>query len=147
MSCKCRQASDVCKNGVKDDLKDYKTKQRDLILSVFSTADYFTADEIYEKLLPDVNRSTVYRNLEKLTESGKITRKLSKDGSRAIYRLNPIAHCEGHLHLICSHCGGVIHLSETDSDKLEKVLKKSYGFSVNDNTTVISGICESCLKL
>jgi len=127
-------------------LKEYKTKQRDLILSVFSSAYYFTADEIYEKLLPDVNKSTVYRNLEKLTESGKITRELSKDGSKSIYRLNPTAHCEGHLHLICSNCGGVIHLSEADSDKLEKVLKKSYGFSVNDNATVISGVCENCSK-
>lgn len=126
-------------------MKEYKTKQRDLILSVFSDSDFLTADEIAEKLKSnDVSKSTIYRNLEKLTESGRVIRELSKDGSKSVYKLNPVAQCSGHLHLVCSCCGEVIHLSESDSDKLERVLKKSYGFSVNDNATVISGVCESC---
>ena len=125
-------------------MKEYQTKQKSLILSILSSADCFSAEEIYEKLHPDVNKSTVYRNLEKLTESGKIKRELSNDGSKSIYRLNPTAQCEGHLHLYCSCCGKVVHLSEADSDKLEQNLKQRYGFFVNDKSTIISGICENC---
>ncbi len=147
ISRKCRRQRRTYANQRSgNELREYRTKQRDLILGVFSYAGYVTADEIYKALFPEVNKSTVYRNLEKLTESGKITRELSKDGSKSIYRLNLTARCEGHLHLVCSRCGGVIHLSEADSEKLGRALKEDYGFAVNDTATIISGVCESCSK-
>ena len=125
-------------------MKEYKTKQRDLIISVFSSHNALTAKEICEKLHFNVNKSTIYRNLEKLIKSGNILKELSKDGSKAVYRLNPTIYCNGHIHLICSCCGEIIHLSEVDSKKLDKALKKDYGFYVNDNATIISGVCENC---
>ena len=127
-------------------MKEYKTKQRELILNIFTSNESVTADEICEKLYPKVNRSTVYRNLEKLTESGKLIKEVPTNGNKSIYKLNHTLQCNGHLHLICNKCGGVLHLSDETSEKLEKILCDDCGFFVNDQKTMIYGICDNCLK-
>jgi len=141
MRISCKSASEVFL------LREYKTKQRDLILGLFNSGSYLTADDIFEKLKSSgVNKSTIYRNLEKLTVDSRIIRELSKDGSKAIYKINPAAHCNGHLHLKCAVCGKVMHLTDEDSTKLEKIIGNNYAFSLDDKATVITGICDVCSK-
>lgn len=129
--------------------KIYLTKQRGLILGVFKSSPSvsFDADEIYNMLQESgINKSTVYRNLDKLIKDDLIVRELSQDGSRNVFRFNTTHKCEGHLHLVCSKCSRTIHLDERDSDKMGSLINDNYGFEISDSQTVIKGVCKDCSK-
>ncbi len=129
-------------------LKEYTTKQRQLITNVLKNCDALTADEIFLQLKDEkVSLSTVYRNLDKLVESNFVIRELSIDGKRSLYRINKTALCKGHIHLQCSRCGNVIHISNSDTDKIGDAIKAKYGFSIDEQALPIIGICERCKKL
>lgn len=130
-------------------MKNYKTRQRLLIYNIFSKngEKFFTAEDLL-KILKDenVNKSTIYRNLEKLVSQNRIIKRLSEHGKSAIYKLNKVVECSGHLHLLCSKCGNVIHLSSEDSEKMNGIIKGKYGFLVNEKNTTMFGLCGDCAK-
>ena len=130
-------------------MKAYTTKQRALIMNIFTrnAEGSFTAEALFDSLRTSgVCKSTIYRNLERLVEEGRLIRALSADGSCNVYRISGKPDCNGHLHLVCSKCKGVIHLSNADSEQMNELIKNKYVFSVNENTTVINGVCENCQK-
>lgn len=133
---------------LRQELKDYITKQRKLILDLLGNSDYMTADDIFVAVKNDgVSISTVYRNLDKLVQNNRVIRELTKDGSKSLYRLNKTAFCTGHLHLVCSRCGNVIHISDNDTSKLGDSVMSKYGFSIDEQSSFITGLCQKCKNL
>lgn len=130
-------------------MKTYSTKQRSTILSLFESnpEKSFTADEVCGMLTAEdtsVNRSTVYRNLDAFVRCGSLKKEPSVEDSRNRYKYNATAHCSGHLHLACSSCNEIIHLDEEQSEALAKALKADCGFLLDNDSTVITGVCEKC---
>lgn len=129
-------------------MKEYTTKQRTLLLSVFQEhcGQPLSIDGILAQLPPgsQISRSAVYRNVDKLAQEGLLQKALSEDGRKALYQyIRCQANCE-RLHLRCEKCGKIFHLeSKADENALRSVLQKS-GFRLDEQASVLAGICKDC---
>jgi len=127
----------------------YETKQRDILLNFFkmNRDKSFSASEIFEKLKKkNISLSAIYRNLAELEHFEKV-RKTTKNGSKCFfYQFVDCVECNGHVHLSCTKCGKIIHLSEKDSQNLSSSLLKNSKFNLDTKTAVLFGECESCTK-
>lgn len=126
--------------------KGYKTTEpRKIILTLLidNIKNIMTADEIYllaKKLNNKLNRSTVYRNIEILSELGLLYKSINSDG---VSRYKIICNTEHHHHLICDCCGKIViyHACENDA---YKQFAKDNGFKLTGHTLELHGICENC---
>ena len=128
----------------------YKTKQKECILSLLEEQKEkcFTVDEIFSSLNEKgekVGRTTIYRTLKELKENGKVREYLSSRGECSTYQLSHTEECSHHLHLMCNSCGEVFHLDCECSEELETHFITHHGFLLDNQKTVIYGICEKCL--
>jgi Fur family ferric uptake transcriptional regulator len=121
------------------------TPQRRLIISaVHSAAAHLSAEDIIayvQARMPEVHKSTIYRTLELLEETGCIYR--SELGAHSIYHHAEEGH---HHHLICSACGKTIECDENLFAPIERSLAKKYGFNVDFKHMVMTGLCEECRR-
>ena len=125
----------------------YMTDQRRALLDYLSLhADQaLTAAEIARGLAGEtISRSAVYRNLAALEQSGAL-RCGSKSGSRErVYQYCAAPACRGHLHLSCTRCGRITHLSVEASSRFIRSIEQSDGFSIDSSETVLQGLCRAC---
>lgn len=117
-----------------------------LILEMIgSEPAHFTSPQIYEKLktqLPAVNRSTVYRSLERLAGNGKIS--VSDMGTGAfVYELvgNGMHH-----HLICQHCQQVIFIPSEDVENFFSRIEQKSRYKITTNHLILYGLCDACVS-
>jgi len=101
-----------------------------------------SADEIYQRVrrtLPRISLGTVYRNLQRLVEEGKIRMFLL--GER-VARYDPMT--AEHDHFICQQCGRVedVLLERNRQVNLAPLVKK--GFTVTAHSLAIHGLCQKC---
>ena len=108
----------------------------------------FTAAELSSFLKEngvDVNKTTVYRNLDKMTESGKLTKHKSMVSDAFVYQTSEEdGHCEEHIHFLCNKCGSVIHLSDKKTEQYLKSISKELGLQINLNQSSLNGLCQKC---
>lgn len=131
--------------------KVYNSKGKNDVIAYLSknVERRLTAAEILEGLVAEgisINRSTVYRNLEKLTESGDILCFRESDRDSAYYQYTgEHKECNSHLHLQCSLCGKIFHLEEAPFiEEFREKLYESYGVEIDDAKTMLVGRCEHC---
>ncbi len=102
-----------------------------------------TADEIRAGLIKKINKTTVYRMLERFSDAGKVHFVTGQDG-KAYYAL--CENCKGdhsntlhnHLHFQCENCGEVECLPE-------KVQLPTLGdYEIHETQFLIIGICKKC---
>lgn len=104
---------------------------------------HFTSQQIFDKIkdrLPAVNRSTVYRSLERLVNQGKIS--VSDIGTGAlVYELigNGLHH-----HLVCQHCHQIIVIPHEDVSQLFSKIEQESHFQIITNHLILYGICPIC---
>ncbi len=92
-----------------------------------------------------IGRTTVFRLLDKLTESGEIRRYAIEGISGAYYQFNGKRDdCHTHLHLKCENCGELLHLECDELNKLRSHMLDEHAFELNTMKTVLYGQCESC---
>ena len=98
--------------------------------------------EMAKKRHPELrlNKTTVYRNLDTLTQLGLLAEMKDADG-RAQYEVVPFRH-EGHLR--CIRCGRVEHLDQHSSAVMKEQLARVYGFVPDFGSYPISGLCKFC---
>lgn len=131
------------------DRGSYRTKNHELLISLLRShsESCFSVDEI--RLLMQAkgsapDRTTVYRQLEKLAARGEVVKQGSESGEGMLYRY--LAHdCDSHLHLRCLDCGRIIHLDCDEATGFSEHLKASHSFTVDRGLTVICGHC-GCLE-
>ncbi|MFA7191286.1 MAG: transcriptional repressor, partial [Dehalococcoidales bacterium] len=105
---------------------------------------YPTADWIYEearKVLPNISKGTVYRNLKILSQSGRIT-ELRIDKSARRYDGNG----NNHYHLKCESCGNVFDLEVPVRKELDRWASEKTGLAVNGHNIEFFGVCRKCLS-
>ena len=124
----------------------YNTSARAKLIAFFkeNSERSFTLDEICEALLPDGHgKSTIYRIVPHLVESGCVRRISDGKTRRVTYQFVGGDGCRDHLHLKCKGCGKLIHLDAEISHALGDTLKKSRGFTL-DGGSLLFGKCAEC---
>jgi Fur family transcriptional regulator, peroxide stress response regulator len=101
------------------------------------------ADEIYRRVrkkLPRISLATVYRNLQRLVEAGKIRTVLL--GER-VARYDP--ETSDHDHFICESCGRVIDLFLERDRQVDLTSLASDGYIVTAHKLTVYGVCRACV--
>lgn len=119
------------------------TKQRKAILRVLkNTKSHPTADWIYEQVkkeIPNISLGTVYRNLNVLSELGKI-QILDYGSTYSRYDGNP----ENHYHFRCEKCGKVFDIHVDLFDDINKIVNEETAFQINEHRLEFTGLCPEC---
>ena len=130
--------------------KAYHTKTSDLISQFIEQNQEkgFTAAELSDFLSQNdvpVNKTTVYRNLDKMTENGLLIKHKSPVSEGFIYQtVENEHHCEEHIHFQCSKCGSVIHLDDKKTSQYLKALSDELGLKIDMHLSYLNGICPKC---
>ena len=101
-----------------------------------------SADEIYQRVrrtLPRISLGTVYRNLQRLVEEGKLRVVLL--GER-IARYDPMI--AEHDHFICQQCGRVEDVLLERDRQVNVAPLVAQGFTVTTHRLAIHGLCQQC---
>ena len=86
----------------------------------------FSAEEIFNYLSESgARKSTVFRQLAKLSQSFEIKRITSQSSRSVRYQYLDRRSCAAHLHLKCSSCGKLIHLDKDFTNFFEKSIKSA----------------------
>jgi len=100
------------------------------------------ADWIYDevrKVIPNISKGTVYRNLKILEEKGEIS-ELNLNGT--------VTRFEGrqtnHYHFRCTGCGRIFDLDETVDVELDERVARKTGFKVSYHQLEFRGLCKDC---
>ena len=94
-----------------------------------------------------INRSTIYRNLDKLVENGDILAFKGKDSESAFYQYSgEHKECNEHLHLQCNSCGKIFHLEHGFVGDFMERLRKECKVKLDVSKTMLVGTCEKCLE-
>ena len=121
------------------------TPQRRLIVEyIHDNRSHLTADELInflESRAPGINKSTVYRTLDLLEESGCVV-KSEMDG-RFIYHHAEEGH---HHHLVCRVCGKTQDCNENLFSVIKDDLADKYDFQADLKHVMITGLCSTCRK-
>jgi len=131
---------------------NYKTKQREAIFNYIVSLEgvHVTASQIeehFEKEAVPIGRTTIYRNLEKLTNSGELRRYTTDGISGACYQhIGDKENCNIHLHLKCESCGQLQHLECETLGEIQRHVFCNHDFEVDALKTVLYGKCGNCLN-
>lgn len=121
------------------------SKQKDVVYNALcENKVHPTADELYAILLEkhaEVGIATVYRNLSKLSQCGKI---------RKITGLNGVSHydsrIEPHYHFVCEKCGCIRDIEEADLGFIQKS-ETLYDCKITAIDITLRGYCKFCEDL
>lgn len=121
------------------------TFQRTLTLdAVHTLANHPTADDVYNYVhskYPQISRTTVYRNLNKLCDSHDLSRvKIFGSADRFDHNLY------SHYHFICDECGAVSDLDVPYMDSINDMFAGIGGRQVNAHQILFDGLCECCVN-
>jgi Fur family peroxide stress response transcriptional regulator len=121
------------------------TVQRRAVLEeLVRRQDHPTADQVFKDVatrLPGVSRTTVYRVLETLVETG-IARKVCHPGAAARFEVES----HRHHHLVCLRCGRMTDVEDPRLDKLPFPDAGAHGFELTDYSIQFRGTCADCAR-
>ena len=129
------------KTNSRSRIMQYLQINRDHTVSVADIQDHLAKEQ------NPVNKTTIYRYLDKLEEEGDVIRYTDESGKKATYQFVDRAHhCDEHLHLKCLKCGRVIHLDCSFMDTIAEHIEEDHGFAIQCRSSVSYGYCEACRK-
>ncbi|HBT47111.1 MAG TPA: transcriptional repressor [Peptococcaceae bacterium] len=118
------------------------TRQRAAILEVLAgTREHLTAEEVHRRvrfLCPELNLTTVYRNLNLMARQKIIGRVDFGDG-RARFE----ARSDHHHHLFCLGCGRVIEIPACPVS-IDEVFVRQHSFRITEHQFEAYGYCADC---
>ncbi len=119
------------------------THQREVILDELNKSTVHpTADDLYERIkkrLPRISLATVYRNLEILSEAGKI-RKLEISGRQKRFDWD----LREHDHIFCIRCHRVDNIDLPRTKKVTVAPDRNRGYRISGYRVEFFGICPQC---
>lgn len=121
------------------------SKQREMILrAVMGSKLHPTAAEVYETVHrddPHISLGTVYRNLNQLTEAGRIKKLQLPDGSNRFDGTTA-----PHSHVVCARCGRVFDTVLPVERMLMPMLETAPDFRVTGFELILYGVCAECQR-
>ncbi|MGI6201413.1 MAG: Fur family transcriptional regulator [Christensenellales bacterium] len=117
------------------------SRQRELIYgAVKHRSGHPTADEVFTLLKPDnpsLSIATVYRNLNQLSQMGRLVKiPIAKGADRFDASIHP------HHHLICERCGAVVDLPASVMPDFRE--QRIAGCRITGMDAIFHGICPRC---
>lgn len=121
------------------------TLPRVKILDILETSvqRHMSAEDVYKSLIDrgeEIGLATVYRVLTQFEGAGLVCRH-HFEGGQSVFELNRGSH---HDHLVCMKCGKVVEFMEEEIEKRQKAIAEEHGFTLEDHSLVIYGICPAC---
>lgn len=113
------------------------SQKRDKILAIFKNGDLLTANEVCARL-EEIDRATVYRNLDLFSKEG-ILRKVNVKEGISSYEL--AVEGDSHQHFVCTNCEKIYPV-EVDINKIKAALNTSLEFV--DLELNLKGECFDC---
>ena len=126
--------------------ENFSRKREAIYNTLRGTTVHPTAEWVYETLkpdYPDLSLGTVYRNIKKFCESGKV---------RSVGVIRGQEHFDGdtskHSHFVCSGCGRVLDIFEpvVAEDTLADIEMK-HEFRIMSEDILFSGVCPNCKEI
>lgn len=125
-------------------MSNRNTKQKEVVLDILkNNRIHPTIQEIYElarKNYPNIGQATIYRNVKKLVEEGKILKLPNSNNESYHYDINT----ENHEHLLCKSCGKIIDIHEDDYDNIIRKREKNNLIKIERITILLEGLCGEC---
>jgi Fur family transcriptional regulator, ferric uptake regulator len=116
--------------------------RRLLLTALFRDHQHRSAEELAQEVhaqAPDVNISTIYRNLDELVRLGVVDRS-HLGGGAAAYHLASATHG----HLVCEQCGFMIEVPSELFRDIAETLAGRYGFAASPHRFAVIGRCADC---
>ena len=110
----------------------------------------YTIAEIIENLKSEYDsdsipgRSTVYRLIDKMVEEGAVKRFNMGHYRHFYYQIVTSHKCHDHIHMKCTKCGKLLHMDDSETEKLLREVLKNTHFKVNREETTLLGLCDDC---
>jgi Fur family ferric uptake transcriptional regulator len=130
--------------------RKYNTRSKEALMAYIeghkehSFNAYDVNDYMREKGI-NVNITTIYRNLDKLTENGTIMKYKTAEDEFCRYQIvKPDSACEHHIHMQCRKCGKVLHLECGFMEEITRHLYEHHGFVLECHGSVLMGLCNEC---
>ena len=122
------------------------TVQRQIVLdAVKNLNSHPTVEEVYARVHfehPQVSKSTVYRNIRYLEESGYVSQIAMPDGPpRFDARTCP------HYHFRCSSCERIFDVGLAHVEGINDLVQSMHGFEVGGHDIMFTGQCLACKKI
>ena len=129
----------------------YHTKQQDELIAYLEAhpEKHHTAAQIREHLVRvgnPISTATIYRQLERFVQEGRIQKYVIGPGESACYAFVGDRQCASHFHCKCEICGSLIHLDSDAFLEIQSYLRERHGFAWDAGKTVFYGICSQCRK-
>ena len=123
--------------------ENFSRKREAIYNALRDTTVHPTAEWIYEILkpdYPDLSLGTVYRNIKKFCESGKV---------RSVGVIRGQEHFDGdtskHSHFVCSGCGKVLDIFEpVVPEEILAEIQKKHDFHIMSEDILFNGVCPDC---
>ena len=87
---------------------------------------------------PNISKSTVYRNLDVLSQEGLLNRIVHKEGNRFDLTLN------NHYHVYCKICHKLVDTGIPYNEDFDKKVAAETCFLIDKHSIVFEGICPEC---
>ena len=121
-----------------------KTKSLELVLNEFhSLTTAISVIDLIKKLNSKLNKTTIYRILEKLEDDGVVHSFLGKNGIKWYAKCRNCSksnHSDVHPHFECIDCGKI------DCLTVEVKIPSIPNREVRSSQILFQGICESCFR-
>ena len=113
------------------------------ILEAFEAASRpLSIDDLWGKVRRfGVDRVTVYRTAEALSQAGLVRSVDLQHGHSHYERNNPDSH---HHHLVCRHCGKIQDVPVAREEQILERLARRYQFHPQSHSLEIFGLCAKC---
>jgi Fur family ferric uptake transcriptional regulator len=119
-----------------------RTEQREAIFDALRSSDRaVTAQELHGQL-EGVGLATVYRNLQRLADSGDADT-LRRDNGEVAFLICGGGH---HHHLTCRRCGRVEQIRDCRLDDWARGVATAHGFSQVEHRAELVGLCAGCSR-
>ena len=131
---------------------EYKTEQKNTVLNFLKNncENHFTVEQVVQNLKTldgCPGKSTIYRIINNLVESGTVRRFQSNSEKKFVYQYAHLSdNCQHHYHLKCTDCGKLIHMECEHLNDVCRHIKAEHGFVIATGNSVIYGCCSKCSK-
>jgi Fur family ferric uptake transcriptional regulator len=119
--------------------------RRVLVHHICSSHKHFDADELVAELhvtQSNVSRSTVYRTLRLLVESGLLRE--FRLANRSVYEHDFGYPSHDHLH--CTQCDAIVEFRNDQIRQIREQTAQEHGFRAEAHRFVVEGICQECQR-
>ncbi len=121
-----------------------KTKSVELLLNVFNQSpNALSVVQLVEKMSTQMNKTTVYRILDRLEKEGIVHSFLGKEGLKWYAKCRECSsghHSDVHPHFQCTDCGTIECLS------LDIEIPTISNRKIESAEIMLQGICPKCLQ-